>query len=196
MASNEESRRCFIGKLAGLSLLTGMTLSARGQQQAFNGTVRLGAPVFENTDDPEQLALAHKKLRYGAAYCPDVDLADTDRIKAFSEAFSRHDVVIAEVGRWCNMLDADAQTRKSNLEKVTEGLALAEAINARCCVNIAGSFSTDSWFGPHPKNLSKDFFDAAVENARKIVDAVKSGAIRKFFVIDPRSGPCSAPRGP
>jgi sugar phosphate isomerase/epimerase len=56
---------------------------------------------------------------------------------------------------------------------VTDGLALADAIGARCCVDIAGSFSTTSWFGPHPENLSPRFFDAAVENARTIIDAVK-----------------------
>jgi sugar phosphate isomerase/epimerase len=70
-------------------------------------------------------------------------------------------------------LDADPAKRAANLATVTDGLALAEAIGARCCVDIAGSFSAASWFGPHPDNLSPRFFDAAVENARKIIDAVK-----------------------
>lgn len=172
MALEKESRRGFIGKMAGLTVVTGAALSVSGQQNLSTGQVRLGGPVFEKTDDPEELALAHKKLQYRAAYCPDIKLNDAGRIKAISEAFTKHDVVIAEVGRWCNMMDADPETRKRNLENVTEGLALAEAVGARCCVNIAGSFSMDSWFGPHPKNLSKEFFDAAVENARKVVDAV------------------------
>ena len=82
-------------------------------------------------------------------------LKDTDRIRALSEAFAKHDVVIAEVGRWCNLLEADPEKRRQNLETVTEGLALAEAIGALCCVDIAGSFSKTSWFGPHPDNLSQ-----------------------------------------
>jgi sugar phosphate isomerase/epimerase len=82
-------------------------------------------------------------------------------------------VIIAEVGRWCNLMDADPKKRKANLQTVTEGLALAEAIGARCCVDIAGSYNTEYWFGPHPDNLSQKFFDAAVENARKIIDAVE-----------------------
>ena len=81
-------------------------------------------------------------------------------------------MVIAEVGRWCNLLDADPQQRAANLQTVTEGLALADEIGALCCVDIAGSFSEQQWYGPHPKNLSEDFFDASVENARKIIDAV------------------------
>ncbi len=135
--------------------------------------VRLGGPIYVKTDDPVELAQAHRQLGYSAAYCPNVALDDSARIQAMAEAFRAADVVIAEVGRWVNLLDADPDQRAANLRTVTEGLALAEAIGARCCVDIAGSFSKDAWYGPSPKNLSKEFFDAAVENARKIIDAVK-----------------------
>ncbi len=137
------------------------------------GSIRLGAPVFAKTQDPEELARAHRALGYRGAYGPNVPLNDADRIKAFREAFARHDVVIAEVGRWCNLMDADPEKRRKNLENVTQGLALAEAIGARCCVDIAGSFHPTVWYGPHPDNFTPRFFDAAVENARKIIDAVK-----------------------
>lgn len=135
--------------------------------------IRLGGPVFAKTDDPAELALAHRALGYRAAYCPDVALRDTARVTAIREAFAKHDVVIAEVGRWCNLLDADAARREANLKAMIDGLALAEAIDARCCVNIAGSFNTEVWYGPHPDNLSPRFFEAVVENARTIIDAVK-----------------------
>src|SRR5580765_4864263 len=135
--------------------------------------IRLGGPAFAETKDPEELALAHRKLGYSAAYCPNLSLNDSAQIRAYADAFARHDVVIAEVGRWVNLLEADSEKRRLNLQVVTDGLALAEAIGARCCVDIAGSFSPDSWFGPHPENLSQKHFDASVENARKIIDAVK-----------------------
>lgn len=135
--------------------------------------IRLGAPVFKAPQDPGELARAHREAGYRAAYCPPVGLDDTERIREIREAFQQNDLVIAEVGRWCNLLDPDEQKRKENLQRVTEGLALADEIGARCCVDIAGSFSTDSWFGPHPDNLSETFFEAAVENARKIIDAVQ-----------------------
>ncbi len=135
--------------------------------------VRLGGPVFGAGDDPEQIALAHRKLQYRGAYCPSVDLKDQPRIRAIREAFAKHDVVIAEVGRWVNLLEADPAKRKANIDAVTEGLALAEAVGALCCVDIAGSYSRESWFGPHPDNLSQRFFDETVENARRIIDAVR-----------------------
>ena len=112
------------------------------------------------------MARAHRRLGYRAGYCPKADVKDTAAVKAIAEAFQREHVVIAEVGRWVNLLDADPAKRRANLETVTEGLALAEAVGALCCVDIAGSFNPDVWYGPHPDNLSERFFEAAVENAR------------------------------
>ena len=117
--------------------------------------------------------MAHRKLGYSAAYCPRATLEDPARIRAITDAFAKQNVIIAEVGRWVNLLDADAAKRAANLKLVTDGLALADEVGALCCVDIAGSFSTKEWFGPHPDNLSPRFFDAAVENARKIIDSVK-----------------------
>jgi len=166
-------RRSFIKQsVAMAALASGGRLLAAEPSPAAPG-VRLGGPSFAKTDDPEELALAHRRLGYGAAYCPNIKLTDTDRIRATAAAFQRHDVVIAEVGRWVNLMDANPEQRRKNLEFVTEGLALAEAVGARCCVDIAGSFNPTVWYGPHPDNLSERFFEAAVENARKIIDAVK-----------------------
>jgi sugar phosphate isomerase/epimerase len=135
--------------------------------------LRLGGPVFVQTDDPEELALAHRKLGYRAAYCPKIPLNDSARIRAVADAFARNEIVIAEVGRWVNLLDADPEKRRANLKLVTDGLALADEVGALGCVDIAGSFSPKEWYGPHPDNLSPRFFDAAVQNARAIIDAVK-----------------------
>jgi len=165
-------RRSFLAA-AGVAVAGAASSRAAEAPATAGGRIRLGAPVSVPGDDPEALARAHRAKGYRAAYCPDLRLDDRERIRATVEAFARHDVVIAEVGRWVNLLDPDPVARRKNLAIVTEGLALAEAVGARCCVDIAGSFSTTSWFGPHPDNLSPRFFDAAVENARTILDAVK-----------------------
>ena len=159
--------------MASLSQPRSLFPAQAGNESSRLGSLRLGGPSFAKTEDPEELALAHRQLGYRAAYCPKVALTDEARIKALAAGFAKHDVILAEVGRWVNLLDADAAKRSQNLQTVTEGLALAEAVGARCCVDIAGSFNATSWFGPHPDNLSPKFFDAAVENARKIIDAVK-----------------------
>lgn len=171
MTTTPLSRRRFMQTTLGAS-----ALAAAGNLTAAetnSKSIRLGGPAFAKTDDPDELAQAHRQLGYRAAYCPALGLTDTDRIRATEQAFAKHDVVIAEVGRWCNLLDANPENRRKNLQTVTEGLALADAVGARCCVDIAGSFNPNSWFGPHPDNLTPKFFDAVVENARAIIDAVK-----------------------
>ena len=164
-----------LGAVALVSLLRPASLlrAQAAPASAPSSALRLGGPSYAKTDDPDELARAHRQLGYRAAYCPGVSLKDDARIKALTDAFAKQDVVIAEVGRWVNLLASDEEKRAKNLQTVTDGLALAEAVGALCCVDIAGSFSPTSWFGPHPDNFTPKFFDAAVENARKIIDAVK-----------------------
>ena len=172
-----QSRRSFLKNTAlsttSLAWFASRPASAAGPAGKARSSLRLGGPAFAKINDPESLALAHRKLGYRAAYCPSVSLKETARIREFETAFAKHDVVIAEVGRWVNLMDSDPEKRKKNLESVTEGLALADEIGALCCVDIAGSFNPQSWFGPHPENMSRKFMEAAVENARSIIDAVK-----------------------
>jgi sugar phosphate isomerase/epimerase len=100
-------------------------------------------------------------------------LSDSKLLNEIDRAFATENVVIAEVGAWKNLLDPDPVKRRENLDYVTQRCALADAIGARCCVDIAGSYNPSTWYGPDPKNLSREFFDATVENCRHILDAVK-----------------------
>ena len=177
------SRRTLVGSLA---------LAPLARVSAAGRTLVLGGPVFLKSDDPGALAREHRRLGYNAAYCPEARAADTHRTEAIRRAFSTAKVVIAEVGAWKNMLDPDPAARRANVAFVTERLALAEAVAARCCVDIAGSYNPKSWFGMHPKNLSREFFDATVENARKVIDAVKP--TRTHFALEMM--PWSLPDGP
>jgi sugar phosphate isomerase/epimerase len=173
------SRREFVSAFAAAPLAcVGAAASAmharlRDAVASAGQAVRLGGPIFLKSDDPAELAREHRRLGYSAAYCPSARVEEADRIKAIRTAFAAENVAIAEVGAWKNMLDPDAQKRADNLQYVTERLALAEAVGARCCVDIAGSYNPTVWYGAHPKNLSREFFDATVENCRTAIDAVK-----------------------
>lgn len=154
--------------------------------------IRLGGPIFLNSDDPGALAREHRRLGYRAAYLPKVELDEKDRIKAIVKEFSNQDVVIAEVGAWVNMLDPDPRQRRKNLDYVEQRLALAEEVGALCCVDIAGSYDPKIWYAPNPKNFSQEFMDATVENCRQLIDAVKPK--RTKFSIEMM--PYSFPSGP
>ena len=160
------TRRGFLAA-SSAAALTASTVSAA------HNPLCLGGPIFLKSNDPDELAAEHRRLGYSAAYCPEAKLSDTDRIKAIERAFARAKVAIAEVGAWKNMLDPDPEKRRVNLAYVTERCALAEAVGARCCVDIAGSYNPNVWYGPNPKNLSRQFLDATVENCRQVIDSVK-----------------------
>lgn len=151
--------------------------------RAAGTAIRLGGPIFLSSEDPAALAREHRRLGYSAAYCPAMARTnDAAQIRAIEKAFAAENVVIAEVGAWKNMLDPDAEKRRQNLAYVVDRCALAEAVGARCCVDIAGSYNPDSWYGPNPRNLSKEFFDATVANCRHVIDSVKPS--RTVFTIE------------
>lgn len=147
--------------------------AAMASMAAGRRPIRLGGPVFVKSDDPVEIAREHRRLGYSAAYCPQAKAEDTSRVREIGKAFADQNVVIAEVGAWKNMLDPDETQRRVNVRYVIERLALAEAVGARCCVDIAGSYNAKYWYGPDPKNLSTEFFDATVANCRRVIDEIK-----------------------
>lgn len=144
--------------------------------------MRLGVSLETQSDDPEEIARAYVNAGYSAAVCPPVSLDQPERIRAIREAFARHDVMLAEIGVWNNMLDPDPAQRATNVEANIRTLALADELGVVCCVNIAGSFSETVWDGPHPRNLSEQAFELTVQNVRQIIDAVKPR--RTFYSLE------------
>lgn len=130
-----------------------------------------GLPVA--SDDPYAFARAHVDFGYGAAYCPPVKLADTERLADIRKAFAEAKVPIAEIGIWRNLVATDDATRKANRDYAAECLAIAEEVGARCAVSYIGSYAPGSDYGPDPKNLSEDAFADTVEVARYLIDTVQ-----------------------
>lgn len=144
--------------------------------------MRLGGPLSEAYDDPEQWVAALRRSRYSAAYCPVDGSQGDEAVRAYAGAAEAAHIVIAEVGAWSNPLSPDEPTRRAALALCQARLALADEIGARCCVNIAGSRG-EQWDGPHPDNLTPATFDLIVETVRAIVDAVKPR--RTFYTLEP-----------
>ena len=149
--------------------------------------MRLGAQVFIDTHDPEAFVAEHVRKGYSAAYCPDWINADTDNglCTDFRKALEKHDVVLAEVGIWRNVLSKDPTEAKAAFDHSVRRLVTAEELGARCAVNIVGSWNKEYWDGSHEAHYSRDFFDAAVEAARRVIDAVKPKRTKMTFEIMP-----------
>ncbi|MEZ5277538.1 MAG: sugar phosphate isomerase/epimerase family protein [Opitutaceae bacterium] len=135
-------------------------------------TLRLGAPLHEATESPEQWIATLRRHGYRTAYCPIGLDSDISEIRTWRDAADEADIIIAEVGAWSNPMSPDPTERTAALEKCRRSLELADQIGARCAVNIAGSAGS-KWDGPHPDDLSRDMFDRVVETVRSIIDAVR-----------------------
>ncbi len=130
--------------------------------------------MFDAPKDPEGLALAHRKLGYRAAYCPAVGLNDKERIREIAAAFAKHDVVIAEVGRWCNLLDADPDQAGRQSEDRDRRAGPGRGDRRPLLRRHRRLLQSRGLVRPASRTTSRrEFFDETVENARKIIDAVK-----------------------
>jgi sugar phosphate isomerase/epimerase len=135
--------------------------------------IRLGGPIFVKSDDPVELARAHREQGYTAAYCPPLKAGETQKIRAVREAYARHGVVIAEVGAWCNMVAPEEDKRCKNLAFVAERLALADEVGALCCVDYAGTVEPGKDWSALAANFSAEAFDLIVQTVRDLLAAVK-----------------------
>jgi sugar phosphate isomerase/epimerase len=190
--SHPVSRRSFLQQAGAVAAAAAAPSMLNAAESRSGHPLRLGGPIFLKSDDPGEQAREHRRLGYRAAYTPEVELKDKDRIKAIIKEYAAQDVVISETGAWRNMMDIDPQKRRANLAYVQERLALADEIGARCCVDIAGSHSATAWDGPDPYNITQEFIDATVENCRNLIDAVKPTRTR--FTIEMM--PFTFPTGP
>jgi len=175
------NRRAFAKRSLQTAALVGLNASFAGFV-AGNNSVRLGGPLFGPIDDPDKWISALQNLGYRAAYCPVQTDAAPDVIKAYEAAARKANIVIAEVGAWSNPLSNDTATATAAFKRCVDSLALAEAIGAKCCVNIAGSKNPTQWAGPHKDNLTQSTFDQIVDITRRIIDEVKP--TRTFFTLE------------
>jgi sugar phosphate isomerase/epimerase len=143
--------------------------------------MRLGGPIFTQVSSAEEWAAAVRQAGYGAAYCPLPPEADDKTCQAYAEAAREADIVVAEVGAWSNPMGPDPDVRRAAFETCVRGLALAERVGARCCVNVAGSRGP-KWDGPDARDLSPETFDLLVETVRRIIDAVRP--TRTFYTLE------------
>ncbi|MFW6061839.1 MAG: TIM barrel protein, partial [Planctomycetota bacterium] len=144
--------------------------------------MRLGGQIFEKYDSPEQWGQAVQRAGYRAVICPVEPDAGDDEVRAYADVAAEADILIAEVGTWSNPLSGDDAKRNAALQKCRDGLALADRIGSRCCVNIAGSRG-EKWDGPHRADLTEESFEMIVETVRRIIDEVQP--IRTHFTLEP-----------
>ena len=145
--------------------------------------MRLGISKTLSANSSEEWAAKHAELGLKAVVFPK-KYSETDKlIDECVRACKNHDLVIAEIGAWKNVMDPDPVKRAENIKYCKERLQLAEYVGAKCVVNITGSASGEKWDAPHRDNYDPDFQKRMIETIQEIVDAVDPK--RTFYSAEP-----------
>lgn len=143
-------------------------------------------------ESPTQWAQQMVELGCGSVVFP-IDYTASDKtIFSYVEAAKAYQLVIAEVGIWRNPLATDPVLRKEARERSVGQLQLAEAIGAKCCVNIAGTMGGPIWDGGYPENYNQETWKRTVEYTQQLIDTVKP--VKTAYCLEPM--PWMIPDGP
>jgi sugar phosphate isomerase/epimerase len=153
--------------------------------------MRLGTSSPLKHNSPEEWAANQVKLGCSTVVFPVQSDAPEETIIAYKEAADKAGISIAEVGIWRNALAADPDERKANMDYCVEQLRLADFLNARCAVNVAGALGP-IWEGGYRENYSKEAWDKTVAMIREIID--RANVKNTFFTLEPM--PWMIPTGP
>ena len=105
-----------------------------------------------------------------------------EKIIEYKNAAQKHGLMIAEVGIWRNALSLNENERKANMDYCVNQLKLAEFLNARCAVNVAGAFGP-VWDGGYKENYSTDAWEQTVRMVREIID--RADVKNTYFTLEP-----------
>lgn len=143
--------------------------------------MRLAGPLFKEFSNPEEWINVVKQYGYSAATCPINADANNNLIEEYKKSAKESNIIISEVGAWSNPISPDDKIRNQAIEHCKIQLELAEKLEAKCCVNIAGSRG-EQWDGPYAENFSDDTFDLIVKTTQDIIDAVNPK--KTFFCLE------------
>ena len=153
--------------------------------------MRLGTSSPLKHDSPEQWAKNQVELGCRAVVFPLSADDPEDTIKAYVEAASANDLLIAEVGIWRNAMASEPDERKAQRDYCVRQLQLADRIGARCAVNVAGAIGP-RWDGHYKENFTEETRKQIVLMVREIID--RAEITNTYFTLEPM--PWMVPTGP
>lgn len=144
--------------------------------------MRLGIAGGLSHRSAEEWAEKLRKIGCGAVVFPCAYNAEDRVIESYAKAARDYDLVIAEVGAWCNPLHRDPKERAKNVAYIKEQLRLADRVGARCCVNIAGT-TGEVWDGGYAENYTAETYGLIIDTVRVIIDDVAPS--RTCYALEP-----------
>ncbi|MBR2824314.1 MAG: sugar phosphate isomerase/epimerase [Clostridia bacterium] len=154
--------------------------------------MRLGGTIVGNYATMEEWEEMLVRSRFRAITAPFHCGTPERDIDAFMEIAARHDVMMAEVGVWKNVMDPDAGKAAEAMDFAKKQLALADRLRIPCCVNIVGTAGTAGWDAADRSNFLPETYEKIISMTREIIDAVEPQYA--FYCIEPM--PWMVPDGP
>ena len=143
----------------------------------------LGGTVTGDYSSPKEWEELLIRSRFKAITAPFTCQTPEKEIEEYCEIIRKHNVRIAEIGVWKNLLDPDPVRAAEAMAYAKGQLALGDKLGIPCCVNIAGTSGTASWDGADPSNYSPETYDRIVAQIREILDEVKP--VRTYYTLEP-----------
>lgn len=144
--------------------------------------MRLGLSSSLEHKTPEEWGKRQRDLGCRAVNFPVDYRTDQELIDRYERAAAENGLMIAEVGAWCNPVSLDEKTRDEAIARCIGQLKLADRLQARCCVNVAGSRGK-RWDGAYRENLTEETWDLTVKSIQLILDEAKP--VNSFYTIEP-----------
>ena len=134
--------------------------------------MRIGLGDVLPHSSPEEWADEIVEMGFRAASFPGKYTPPDSLIDAYVKAARERDILIAEVGAWVNPFSPDKKAAEAARETCVEQLRLADAIGARCCVNISGAFGP-RWDFCYRENYTQEAYEKNVVFIQSLLDTVK-----------------------
>ena len=143
----------------------------------------LGGTVVGSWRTPEDWEALLVRSRFKAVTAPFHCGMTRPEINAYLDIARRHQVRIAEIGVWRNLLDPDPAAAESALRYTKGQLRLAEETGIPCCVNIVGTSGTAGWDAADRSNFTSETYTRIISVIREILDDVQP--VHAFYCIEP-----------
>lgn len=153
--------------------------------------MRLGTSSPLNHASAEEWAKNQVALGCKAVVFPLSSDDPEEKIQEYVECAKANDLLIAEVGIWRNAMSLDPKDREKQRDYCVNQLKLADRINARCAVNVAGAMGP-RWDGHYKENFTKETRAEIVKMVQEIID--RAEVTNTYFTLEPM--PWMIPTGP
>ena len=144
--------------------------------------MKLGISASWKHSSPADWAKKMTALGCTAVVFPTDYRSDAALIDEYIKEAKAHNLVIAEVGAWCNPLASDKEEREKSMERCIGQLQLADYVGAKCCVNVTGA-AGEKWDGAYKENFDGAFYEKTVECIKTIIE--RANPKNTFYTIEP-----------